>query len=171
MSSAKLSEVAVDLVTQAIRDNLELALTEVGTDRGWDVTLETPPTPSYFIYPKAHGYRCPAIFVIDGGMDMRLSEMQSNFVNASLKMIVSVKVEDQDLDKITRKAWRYQAALFKVLNQIDIANSDNTVKLNVKVRSIKPSEIWTIKPEQPDELASFFKEYQLELLVDHYENF
>lgn len=168
----RLSEEATILTLDYLKANIATALAAVRTDRAdAKVTTEPPPTNSYFVYPKAHGYKCPAIFVIDDGMDFRQPETKANFVNSKFSLVVSVKVEDKDLEKLTFKAWRYQAALHQLLDLTELASSDNLVKLNIVVSSIKPSGIYTIPNAEPDSTATFFKEVTLRCTVNYFEGF
>lgn len=168
----QLSETAISLVVAYLKANMATALSGVRTYHAdAKVTTEAPPSQSYFIYPKAHGYKCPAIFVIDDGMDFRQPELKANFIDAKLSLVVSVKVEDRDAEKLTYKAWRYQAALHQLLDLTELASADKLVKLSIVVSSIKPSGIYTLATAQPDEQASFFKEYVLRCTVNYFEGF
>lgn len=167
-----LTETAVTLLTTYIQDNIATALASIAAIRPDDlVSLEPPVNTSYFIAPKQHGYQCPAIFVIDDNTDFRQNEMKANFINALMKINVTVKVEDQDAYLLTLKAWRYQAALHQLLDQTPIDNGDSTVSLLSKVRRITPSGIYSYQNSESDTTASFFKEYELQLEVDFFENF
>jgi hypothetical protein len=166
-----LAEAAVCLIVDTIKANIQLALQDVRVY--WSdgkVTTEVPPTESYFIYPKAQGYRCPAIFVIDEGTDFRLSTTNSNFINALMSINVSVKIEDKDAYKLALKAWRYASALHAILEQANLVSPDNTVSIKIKVKRSKPGPLYTIENDDPDTSAQFFKEYELFCDVEFYEN-
>jgi len=166
-----LAEEAINLIVSTIQTNIASALSSVSAY--WNdglVTMEPPPSGSYFIYPKAHGYQCPAIFVIDEGPhDFRQAENQSNFINARMAINVSVKIEDQTADTITIKAWRYASALHQILDQANLASSDGTVKIVVKVKRMKPGGLYTLANDESDSTAQFFKEYELYCDVDFFE--
>lgn len=166
-----LSEAAICLIIDTIKANIGQALADVRTY--WadgKVTTEVPPQNSYFIYPSAQGYRCPAIFVIDDNTDFRQSVVNANFINASMSINVTVKVEDKDQYKLALKSWRYASALHSILDQANLVNSDNAVKLVVRVRRLKPGPMYTIPNDDADTTAQFFKEYELSCDVDFYEN-
>lgn len=167
-----LAEAAVGLIKDAIKANITDALAQVRSYwHDGKVTTEVPPTESYFIYPNAHGYRCPAIFIIDQGPhDFRQGSTQSNFINASLSINVSVKIEDRDAYKLTLKAWRYASALHSILEQANLVSSDKTVKIVVKVVRMKPGPLYTLANDEADSTAQFFKEYELYCDVEFYEN-
>lgn len=164
-----LAEAAVFLIQDTIKANIEGALATVRAyyDDG-KVTTEPPPTTSYFIYPKAHGYRCPAIFIIDDTTDFRLSQKQANYINAAITINVSLKVEDKDQYKLAVKAWRYVAALHSILDQATLVSADETIKLVVKVERAKPGPMYTLE-DSDAETAQFFKEYVLQCQVEFYE--
>jgi hypothetical protein len=167
-----LAEAATCLILDTIKANIQTALGEVRNY--WSdgkVTTEIPPTESYFIYPKAQGYRCPAIWVIDEGTNFRLSETQSNFINALMSINVSVKIEDKDAYKLALKAWRYASALHAILDQANLVSPDNAVSIKIKVKSTKPGPLYAIENSDPDTTAQFFKEYELFCDVEFYENF
>jgi hypothetical protein len=171
VSPRLLAEAAVDLIVTAIQTNITAALANVRSYwHDGEVTTESPPTGSYFIYPKARGYRCPAIFVIDEGPhDFRQSELKSNFVNAKLSINVSVKIEDKDAYKLTLKAWRYASALHQILEQATLVSSDNTVKIVVIVKRAKPGPLYAVENDDSDQTAAFFKEYVFYCDVEFYE--
>lgn len=170
-SARQLSETGVQLIENYIKDNITAALAAVAAIRPGDVTTESPSSESYFPYFKAHGYRCPAIFVVDDGMDFRQSETKANFINAMFSVNVSVKVEDKTMDLLTVKAWRYQAALHSLLDQTTLATQDGKVNLVSRVRKIEPDGPYTYGNDEADETATFFKEYMLKLDVEFFENF
>ena len=167
-----LAEAAVGLIIDNIQANIAAALSNIRNY--WDdsqVTTELPPTESYFIYPKAQGYQCPAIFVIDEGPhDFRQADAQANFICARMVINVSVKVEDQDARRLTIKAWRYASALHSILEQANLVMSDNSVKIVVKVKRIKPGPLYTIENDDANTTAQFFKEYGLFCEVEFWEN-
>lgn len=167
-----LTETAVQLIMTHIQSNITTALAAIAVIRPDNiVSLESPESDAYFYFAKAHGYRCPAIFVIDDDMDFRQQETKANFINALLGINVTVKVEDQDADYLTKKAWRYQAALHSLLDQTSLVSADSKVKLVSKVRRIRPTGMYTYENSEPDSTANFFKEYELQLEVDFFENF
>ena len=170
--SRQLTETAVTLIVQYLRTNINAALQAIALIHPDDlVTLEPPPSSSYFPFEKAHGYQCPAIFVVDDGMDFRQAEKGANYIDALLAVNVTVKVEDSDMTLLTMKAWRYQAALQSLLDQTPLASLDGKVKLYSKVKGIKPSGTYTYGNSEEDETATFFKEYTLNLAIDFFENF
>lgn len=167
-----LTETDLDLITACIKANIDTALADVSSIHPDQlVSMESPETSSYFNFYHAHGYRCPAIFVVDDGMDFRQSETKANHINAISSINVSVKVEDKDKTLLTKKALRYQAALHEILDQTPLANGDGTVKIYLRVKNIVPSGLYTYADSETDTTASFFFEYMLKLAVEHYENF
>jgi hypothetical protein len=168
--SYRLTEISVGLIITYLQANIAAELSSVATQRADGIGVETPITSSYFIYPKARGYRPPAIFVIAVDNDFRLNT-GPNFVNSLEKINVAVMVEDKDRTRITKKAWRYQAALTRLLNGAQITSSDSKVKIITKLvrDSFSPLYNYTAKDEESPE-AVFRKEYVVELEVEHYEN-
>jgi hypothetical protein len=104
-------------------------------------------------------------------MDFRQATTQANFINAITSINVTVKVEDRKMELLVIKALRYQAALHEVLDQTTLASADGLVSLKVRVKNIKPSGIYTYGNSEADDTATFFKEYTLNLAVEHYENY
>lgn len=170
--TARLTEAAQNLIIAELRLKLPNTLRDVQADWGDNlVSLEPPPFGSYFIYPQAQGYACPAIFVIDEGMDLRLDAMKSNFINGDASINVSMKVEDRDEFLTTKKAQRYQSALFEILNLAELDSADNLVKLKVTVKRLRQSPLYTIKNAEQDSTKTYYKEIALELKVDFFESF
>lgn len=172
MSARNLAEGATMLILSTIQSSIGSALDSVatyftGSGPGQGVTLENPK--SYFFYEKPQGYDLPAVFVIPTDMDFAIDRNKSNFINAQTKYKVSVLVEDQDLDRLTIKAWRYQSALHSVLDETSITSSDSSLALKCVVYNATFSPAWTEKADGLN--GSFRKEVVLECQVTHLENF
>jgi hypothetical protein len=165
-----LSEAAVTLITNTIKTNIAGALASV-RNYAADGAVTTEVPASYFIYPKATGYRCPAVFVVDENTDFRQANMEANFIDARMSINVTVKVEDKDQNALTIKSWRYASALQSILEQSNLVSPDGKVKLSIKVRRIKPGPMYVLAESEAETSASFFKEYDLFLDVDFFESF
>lgn len=170
MSYRKLLEGATTLMINHITQNIGAALDEVASvvvDP--QMTLENPR--EYYIYPKPVGYELPCVFVIaDDGMDFRIQDKKSNFVNALDSFKVSILVEDQTETNLTYKAWRYLSAMHSVLDEANILNTDESLKLVVNVTKTRISETF-MRTEGSGDGGKFRKEILLECDVDHYESF
>lgn len=117
MSVRYLAETTVNAIQAQIKANISAALADVRTERG-DAKVSTEPPQSYFIYETAKGYRTPACFTIMRDMNFQKAEMGANHITARGLVTVSIVVEDKDREKLTIKAWRYQAALHEILDQV-----------------------------------------------------
>lgn len=171
MSARNLAEGATTLIISQIQTNIDSALNSVatyftGTGPGNGVSLENPR--EYFFYEKPQGYMLPAVFVIPKDIDFSIDKNKSNFVNAQTKYMISVLVEDEDLERLTVKAWRYQSALHSVLDQTSMVSSDNSLQLKCVVYHATFSPTWTTEDGLK---GSFRKEVVLECEVTHLENF
>lgn len=169
MSARKLTEGTVNLLTDCIKTNIAAALTAVQADSDHSVTTEPPKT--YFIYAGAVGFRTPAVFVIADDMDFKQQERQANFINAMLRVNVTILVEDRNSELLTRRCWRYQSALHSVLDETQLTSSDNKLKIVSVVRraSYSPTYSKTVDKNSPE--AVFRKEVLIECDVEHYENY
>jgi hypothetical protein len=167
MASRKLAEVATNLIIARIKSEIAAALADVRTDRV-DGKVSTEVPRNYFIYEKAIGFQAPAVFVICQEMDFRKAERGANHINAVSRFGVSVLIEDIDCDRLTIKAWRYQAALHKILDQTHLDDVDETMKIVVKVNNASFSPVFTNAGESPN---NFRKEVVLNCDVEHYESF
>jgi uncharacterized membrane-anchored protein YhcB (DUF1043 family) len=162
-----LVETAVDLVVDQIQSNIAEALADIRVNRADNaVTLEPPR--DYFIYPRAKGYRTPAVFVIGDRIDFLKERRGANHINAAIRLNVTVLVEDKDAERITRKAYRYQAALHQVLDQVRLQSSDNQASLTVVIQSASYSPLYS-NLEAGDPQAVYRKEISLELDVFQFE--
>lgn len=166
----KLTEGAVTLMLSYIQANIAGALQKVRDDRPDDlVTTEVPKT--YFIYPKAKGFKTPAVFVIAEDFDFRAQEMGANFLSGSIRINVSVLLEDRNRDLLTKRCWRYQAALYNLLAQTQLTSSDNALKIVSIVKRARYSPLYSTARNEESTEAMFRKEVLLECDIDHYENF
>jgi len=163
---AQLAEGASNLLVDFIKTNIGAALDTVGANVGIpQVMIDNPK--SYFIYEQPQAYECPAVFVVIDEQDFKVQERKANSVNAEDVFNVSVVVEDQDADLLTYKAWRYQSALFNILNLATIAANDGSLVLKCVVYRAKFSQVYSMKQEG----GKFRKEVMLECRIAHFENF
>lgn len=169
MASLKLIEYTVKMVMAEVESNISAALAQVSSDRADHfVSLESPL--SYFYFWNAQAYQAPAVFVIAEDFDMRLLDTGPNFVNALARVNVAVTVEDKDEYYVTIKAWRYQAALTKILHLAHMLSADQQVKLVAKVVRTTFSSLYPKDKSDQDPDEVFRKEVVVELEVEHYEN-
>lgn len=167
MASLKLIESTVSLIETHLQSSIAAALAEVSTDRADNLVSMEPPA-SYFRFPSAVGYRSPVVFIVPEEMDMRLSGGQ-NFIQGLAKVNVAVLVEDKDAYALTLKSWRYQAALVKLLHEVQLDSADG-VRIVSKVRRATFSSIYPGDRREDDVDEIFRKEVVVELDVEHYEN-
>jgi len=164
MGAVSISESTVYGIMNYLKTNLPTCLSDLNQERDDNkASVEAPK--SYFPWEVAHAYRCPAIFVIDQDVDMRL-EAGSNFIQASHDLIVSAVLEDRTEELLQKKCWRYQDAIYACLNNVSIILEDSNVLLKPKIRRFYFSEQFSEKGEQ----LNFRKEVAAQLEVEHYEN-
>lgn len=162
-------ESTVRLLQDHIRSNLAAALSDVRVERAEPiVTTEPPQRDSYFIYERAVGYKTPAVFIIADNLDM-MKQDGPNSIMALVKIRVSVVVEDLKADHCTIKAWRYQDALFEVLEQAQIVSQNSDVKIVVIVQGATFSPVFTSDQDAKSPRNTFRKEVVLDLDVRHFE--
>lgn len=166
MGVHQLTEGAVDTITAYIQANIGAALNTVAAKYSDGISLENPR--SYFTYPKAQGYRLPAVFVIADEIDFNIDKNKANFISATDRFKISILVEEKDEDRVTRKCWRYQSALHSVIDQAQMVSSDNLLKLVGGVYKSSYSPVWT---DAKGEDGQFRKEVVLECEVTHLENY
>lgn len=168
MGAYQLAETTVDLIESAIRQNIATTLATLRVERNNPVVTTEPPR-EYFQYESANVYRAPAIFTIIKNQDIRDSVKNANYINSMCEVIVACVVEDRLERLVTKKAWRYQAALMPILHQVTLTNVDHSVRLFSRVQNCEFSGIINLKNENaPD--AVFRKEVSLRLQVEHVEN-
>lgn len=175
MNSTKfLAEIAVDVIIKKIQDEISVALLETEQLHSAilsatpPINLSCEPPRSYFIYETPLTFRAPAVFLIADSIDFR-KERNANFTDAAFKLYCSVVIEDKDAERLTRKAWRYQAALTQVLDQAILTNPSYTFKMVVKVTDAAFSPIASLPTDPNDRSAVFRKEVSLTLTVENYE--
>lgn len=166
MSSPRLVETTTRLIKNFVQANIALALQEVSQDRP-DQKVSTEPFKSYFIYPNAKGYQAPCCFVLANEIDFRTTEKQANYISASVRTYVVAIVEDRREDELTVKSWRYQAALYGLLDQLQLTDTDEKVKL---VCIVKRSDFSRIETTGNGSGTGFRREIVLDLEVEHWES-
>jgi hypothetical protein len=168
MSSRQLAETTVNLIEAKIKADIEAVLAELRTDRA-DAKVSTEAPRSYFKYAGPKGYRVPAVFTICDSMDMHNIDKASNAITATARVMVSVLIEDRLKELLVVKAWRYQAALHKILHETTLTSVDSRVKLVCKVESMHFSPEFSETVDEKNPSAVFRKEVAIECEVEHYE--
>lgn len=169
MSVRYLAETAVREIQNLIKSEISAVLANLRTDRG-DAKVSTEPPQSYFIFEEAKTYRTPAVFIIARDIDFQKEVLRANHVTAKLDIGVSVVVEDKDKEKLTIKAWRYQAALQEILDQKNIVVSPDKAKMFIVVNSASFSPVFVTEQMQ-GATGVFRKEVALTLEVQQRESF
>lgn len=167
MSARSLVESSVMLLKDYLKSNIAAALAAVRAERA-DPVVSTEPPQSFFIYPRAMGYKTPAVFVIAEDIDMQL-ENGPNAIMAKSKINISVVVEDRDRERLTIKAWRYQDALHSVLDQLQLVSSSGDVKIVCRVIRCSFSPMYSKNKDEEAIENTFRKEVLLECDVHHFE--
>lgn len=169
MSTRRLIETTVKLIKTAIETNIASKLAAVSTDRN-DFVVPLPPPESYFFYPRAAGYRPPAVFIIAEGFDKE-KPRGANHISAKVDVHVNVVIEELNRDNLLLSAWRYQAALDEILDQTELEDSAQKVKIVILVSKCEFSPEYTESDDPENSMAVFRKEVSLQLEVHHFEGF
>lgn len=169
MSSVKLTEETIGLILSEIQNKIAAALITVSAYQN-DGLVSTAPPKKYFRYAFAQGYETPAIFVICNSHSINNSQRNANYLSTTAKVHVSALVEDRIKDNLVIKAWRYQAALFKILHETSLTTGDGLVKIIVKVEEMLFSPEFSGTEDRNAHGSVFRKEVVLNCSVEHYEN-
>lgn len=165
MSSVNLTAVTVNTLLDYLKINMPAALAAVRVERA-DSSVNTEIPKSYFKYSPTHAFQCPAIVVVADNVDFHLERGQ-NFISAILTGVASVCVEDRTQDNLTEKAWRFQDAMFSILNRQQFVVEN--IKMIVKIVRIRFSNDATMKNDGVSQ-SVFQKEVALDLEIEIYQN-
>ena len=166
--SFKLIETDLELIRTYLVANMPAALATVSADR--TVLIDQMPVPrEYLTFEKAQAYQCPVIFIVPDSQDFRLSEKNSNCINALSRIYVNAVVESGQEQVVSYLAYRYQAALCQLLAQQCLLNTDSSVQIIIKVVRSRFSSMYTDAQKKGVASGVFRKEVLLELDVEHYE--
>jgi len=158
----QLVELAIDEMIDLLQAELPAVLASIHSDRDPpNVTLEPPR--DYYTYPRAMGYRTPCVFVIADRVDFQKDLRKANHVNARATINVTVLVEDKDADRITRKAYRYQAGLHQVLDQRTLTISAKNTMITTVVQNAAFSPLYSNTEDPTASNAVFRKEISLNI--------
>lgn len=151
-----------------IKNGIAAELVKVSNDRP-DKRVSLEPPKDYFIFDKAIGYRCPAIFVLGDDVDFALSKGQ-NFISSKNKVYVSALIEDRDAELLTLKCWRYQDALHQLLDEVQLDVPSADIRNVIKIVRAEYSNTFQMKAQNPGDTTNpFRKEVMLTLEVEHFE--
>lgn len=165
MSARNIVESARNMIIANIKAGIPAALAAVRTERGNSVGTEIPPDQSYFIYSPAKAYRRPGIFVVAQEVDFKLDRGQ-NMIDATIRFIVSVAIEERLQELLTIKADRYMDALHSLLQGIELVDSTLKTKIVISVMKARFSEDFSEKVETG---VQFTKEVAFDCDVEIYQ--
>lgn len=161
-------EIATQMIEAQIKATIEQNLANVRAARTVAIVTTEPPR-EYFIYPTSNVYRPPAIFTIFESQKIFNSQSDGNHINSQDNVTVACVIEDRLENLLTIKAWRYQAALMQSLHQVNLINSELSLKLFIRVdECIFTNPVSLTSRESKEQI--FRKEVGLRLVVDHIEN-
>lgn len=164
MSARNIVRKSVNLIIAQIQANITQCLADTHADQGDStVNCDTPLLKSYFSYP-AQAYRAPAVFVIPNSVDFRL-DRGANFMTQTVKMLISVVVEDKRDFLLNLKAWQYQDALHECLQGQELVGGK--IKAVVLITGARFSSQASDKSDGAD---IFRKEVALDCDVEIYES-
>jgi hypothetical protein len=169
MVAEQLVERTRDLLLEVMKTEIAGALAVIRTDRA-DAKVTTEPPRQWFIYEPAYTYQCPVVFTIVDSMNIRDEQDGPNFVSASVRIFVSVVVEDSNQTSLTIKTERYQAALFRILHKRHLISTNQDVQIYSRVVRAEFSPMFTNEGAKSAAMNVFRKEVALELDVRHFEN-
>lgn len=165
MSALRLIEISQDMIEKAIQDGISAALTDVKTSRG-DNTVSLPLPQTYLRYEDAKVVRFPAVFTIVEGERFNNAELQANHINATDEISVAVVVQDRTQLLAQKAAFRYQAALVKILHLTTLTSLDGGLRLFSRVEDCRFSSEFAAT----DGSQLWRKEVLIRLAVEHVEN-
>ena len=165
MTARQNPEVIVDAVVGLLRSKMETTLVEVRTDRH-DPRITTEKPASYFISERNEPTTTPAVFVLTESCDFQKEMKGANHVNARINLRVHCIVEDRDTEILTRRLWRYLAAIQKILDQAILEDP-------TKYKAVLNTERYEFTPSfvPNDERGAFRNELMLSVTAYVYENF
>lgn len=169
MSVRYLTETTVRLIEDTIRQNINAALDAVNTISIDQPRIFLPDIKNYYYSPKNSAYDLPALYIIPVTVDFRKQEKGANFIDAKYTINVSIEVEEKNTDNLAVLCWRFQAALHEILDDAQLTNADQTVKLVSKVTRAEFSPTYTDSQKSGSQTGVFRQEALLVLEVDHFE--
>jgi hypothetical protein len=170
VGAKNLSEITRTLILDEIKSELPAALSDVRTLRAdAAVSTEPPQSGSFFIYEPSSAFRAPAVWTVVDNRDFRVKEKGSNHINASVEVHVNAVVEDRLKESLVIKCERYQSALFDILNEVELEDASNKVKIIIIVNRALYSPEYS--PGQDTPQGMFRKECALICNVEHYEQY
>ena len=162
MATRHLVETCVRTIESTLEANIPAALTDIRINRADNfVTLEPPR--DYYIYPRAMGYRTPAVFIIGDNINFQKKETGANYINANVRVNITVLVEDKDAERLMIKSYRYQAAVHQVLDQKQFLSADNQAKFTAVIQSATFSPLYSNVDDPKSPQAVFRREIALEV--------
>lgn len=157
-----------DDIIAYLRTNFEAALVKVRTERA-DPRVATPKPLKYYISEYADPRETPAVFVVIPEIDNKKDVSKANYICAESPLFVSVVVEDQDTEVLTRRIWRYTAALAEMLDGLHLTGPSGTYSMIIVVNKERYSKLYTNAQAEGDTSSVFRLEGVIECQLRHFE--
>jgi hypothetical protein len=167
MGVRQLPEVAINLVKDFTKDNIQAALTAIRLDRD-DPSASTEAFQAYYTNPVLNPLKFPALFFLVQSIDFQKSVKQANYVNARITAQVIGVIEDRTSNILTKRVWRYMDAVHSILDGVGLQSDNNKLKIVVYPERATFSEVYGQNKESSD---AFRQEFTLDLTIECYENF
>jgi hypothetical protein len=164
MGARNITEQVVYRIRDYLRQEMPGALARVRADRS-DAAVNTEVPKAYFVYSPTQAFQTPAVVIVIDDVDMTLEKGQ-NFISCEQTGMISFTVEERDLERLQRKAWRYQDAGFEVIDRYVADGAD--YKFTVRVEKMRFSEDFTMKGDSNTQ-SIFRKEVVLDIRVFHFQ--
>jgi hypothetical protein len=159
-----------DDITTFIQSNVEAALARVRSERS-DPRIKTNKPVKYYISETVDPRETPAVYVIIPEIDFQKETDKANFISAKSPLFISVVVEDINSEVLTRRIWRYTAAIAELVDQHDLTGTTGGYKLVVVVNKVRFSKQYTNAQAKGETSGVFRMEGVLECQIRHFENF
>lgn len=166
MRGVNLAEIAVYMIRGKLQADLPAVLARIQDERDFVVTLSKPA--EYFISEKKQILKLPAIFLIPDSIDFQL-EKGPNHPNALINMRLTIVTEDRNEDHLTIQCYRYQSALYDILNGAQLTDTTSNQTIVIKVMQANFYPIYSA-PDENTTRGVFRKEVSLTLEINDFEN-
>jgi len=169
-SVTNLIEPTTDLLVNYIEANIQTALAAVRTARNsvQNLGIPTPPFQEYFITRGYSAYPAPALFVVCDDMDFH-KERGANYIASVARYTFAAISEGQTNEIVARANWRYQTALCRLLDNLELTSTDGSLKIVVVVKTADFSEEYDASQTSGNTAKAWRKECHLRCDVNIFE--
>ena len=140
-----LAGAARDLILDYLKANINTEIALADNMRTDGINVEPVDSDAFYISEAFLSKSPPAIYVLKDGAMRFLYDERPNWLQAEIPFMIVASVQDMGADVLEQKAESYSRILFKLLDQRDLQDGANRIRVHLVIESLETSDLMAKK--------------------------